>query len=518
LAYPSFLQQADLAMISAMLQQIYGRRLRSFCAASIMVCCAQAQDAGLTLSTSVTYNTQRASLQLTPEQAKEAERLGRSATQASRAGQYADALRDYAQGFAVMHNVEWTPDVELASALRGSLDHAMISAGSSPVEVTVSLTPLYTNARTAAAKLNATAVLLRGNQQIAELAPKKAIDPAASPFTEKIVIPAEHNGNYIIQIRLTESDGTAPEGLRSAFLKDLPIHIEPLAAEAERLRASLAKFGARQNPALPSAQYTLTLYDLVDRGEVNPRGYDFKSEFAAAKAILDAMEAGGDPFTGKHGDFRKAYLSKVDRTLQPYRLFIPDTYDGSKPAPMVVALHGMGGDENSMFDSYGKELTRDAQAHGFIVAAPKGREPASMYRGSAEQDVLDVMAEVERDYKIDRARVYLMGHSMGGFGTWSIAMNHPDLFAALGPISGGGDASGMMKIKAIPEYVTHGDDDRTVNVSSSRTMVEAGKKAGAPITYNEVPGGSHVSVAQPAFAPMFDFFAKQARAGERPEQ
>ena len=178
---------------------------------------------------------------------------------------------------------------------------------------------------------------------------------------------------------------------------------------------------------------------------------------------------------------------------------------------MVVALHGMGGDENSMFDSYGKELPRDAQAHGFIVAAPKGREPASMYRGSAEQDVLDVMAEVERDYKVDRSRVYLMGHSMGGYGTWSIAMDHPDLFAALGPISGGGDASGMVKITAIPQYVTHGDDDRTVNVTQSRTMVEAGKKAGATITYNEVPGGSHVSVAQPAFAPMFDFFAKQVR-------
>ena len=70
----------------------------------------------------------------------------------------------------------------------------------------------------------------------------------------------------------------------------------------------------------------------------------------------------------------------------------------------------------------------------------------------------------------------------------------------------------MEKIKNIPEYVTHGDDDRTVNVSQSRTMVAAAKKAGAAIVYVEVPGGSHISVAQPAFAPMFDFFAKQSRA------
>jgi predicted esterase len=491
--------------------------LSGLCTVLFCACGLQAQDAGLALSTMVGYNTQRASLKLTPEQAKEAERLGREAAQATRAAHFADALRFYAQGAAVMHNVEWTPDVEFASALRGSLDHAMISArpaGNSLSAVTVSLTPLFTSDRIGAAKLSAAAVLMRSGQEVASLGPRASIDPAKSPFTERVEIPAEPDGNYILQIRLTEANDTAPAALHNVFVKDLPIHIEPLDAEAQKLRGRLSKMASSATPGLPSAQYPLALYERADRGEVNPRAYDFKTEFAVAEEILNAVEARRDPFAGKQGDFRRAYLSKVDGTLQPYRLFIPTTYDGSKPTPMVVALHGMGGDENSMFDSYGKELTRDAQAHGFIVAAPKGREPASMYRGSAEQDVLDVMAEVERDYKIDRSRVYLMGHSMGGYGTWSIAMDHPDLFAALGPISGGGDASGMVKIAAIPQYVTHGDDDRTVNVSASRTMVEAGKKAGAPITYVEVPGGSHVGVAQPAFAPMFDFFAKQARNGK----
>ena len=69
----------------------------------------------------------------------------------------------------------------------------------------------------------------------------------------------------------------------------------------------------------------------------------------------------------------------------------------------------------------------------------------------------------------------------------------------------------MAKIRQIPEYVVHGDDDRTVNVSQSRTMVEAGKNAGAEIVYVEVPGGSHVGVAAPAFAAMLDFFARQQK-------
>jgi predicted peptidase len=240
--------------------------------------------------------------------------------------------------------------------------------------------------------------------------------------------------------------------------------------------------------------------------------FHFRDEFARANEILDAIEAGKDPFAGKHGDFRKAYVSAVDHTLQPYRVLVPEVYDGSTPSALVVALHGMGGDENSMFDAYSGAFKPTAEKAGFIAVCPKGRDSASMYRGSAEQDVLDVLAEVRRDYKIDANRIYLMGHSMGGYGTWSIAMAHPGIFAALGPISGGGSAAGMAKIARIPEYVVHGDNDPTVAVTQSRTMVEAGKKAGANIVYVEVPGGTHSSVVAPNFGPMLEFFAKQKKS------
>jgi predicted esterase len=379
-----------------------------------------------------------------------------------------------------------------------------------PVKVTVSVAPLYPTEHASAAKLNASVFLIEEGKDVKELAAKAAVDAAHSPFTESFAIPADASGNYFVEVRLTEEDGSAPAGVRAAFVKRVTIHVENLSPDAAKLRASLAK-APKGNVALPSAEYTLALYERADKGEINPRAYDFKKEFAAAQAIVDAVDTGKDPFGGKKGDFRRAYRSAVDETLQPYRLLIPSDYDGSTPLPLLVALHGMGGDENSMFDSYGKELPVDVNKAGFIMVAPKGREPASMYRGTAEKDVLDVIAEVERDYKVDKSRVYLMGHSMGGFGTWSIAMDHPDLFAALGPISGGGNPDGMAKLRDIPQYVTHGNDDRTVNVNSSRTMVEAGKKAGENIVYVEVPGGSHVSVAQPAFAPMIEFFEKQSK-------
>ena len=464
-----------------------------------------AQDAALVLSTSVGYNTQRLSLKLTPEQATEAARLGTEATKANAAGKYGEALNDMAQGLAVMRGVAWTPEAEFASSLRGKLDHTMISPG----KVTVSLPPLYPTPHASAAKLTAAVMLNVFGKDPVTLAAATPVDPT-KPFVAPVNIPDSVSGNATIEVRLTAVEGQTP-ALPAAFTKMLTVHVESLEAEVKKLRGSLTALAQSSNPALPTAAYAMNLYELADQGEVNVRAYDFKKEFTNAQLVADTILAAKDPFAGKHGDFHRAYRSYVDKTLQPYRLFVPDGYDGSKPTPLVVALHGMGGDENSMFDSYGKELPKDAAKYGFIVVAPKGRGPAAMYRGDAEQDVLDVMAEVERDYKVDKSRIYLMGHSMGGYGTWSTAIDHPELFAALGPISGGGNPAGMAKIKHIPQYVTHGDTDPTVNVNMSRTMVEAGKKLGAPITYVEVPGGSHSSVAQPAFAPMMEFFSKQVK-------
>src|SRR5579862_8505277 len=115
-----------------------------------------AQDAGLALRTSVGYNTQRASLPLTDDQRKEAERLGREAQQAAQAGKYGEAMKDYQQGTAVMRKIDWTPAYELAASLQGRLDHAVVQPGQA---VSVTLTPLYTDDREQGTQLTATVSL-----------------------------------------------------------------------------------------------------------------------------------------------------------------------------------------------------------------------------------------------------------------------------------------------------------------------------------------------------------------------
>ena len=470
-----------------------------------------AQDAGMVLRTSVTYNTQKATLPLTDDQRRQADELVREAQQANGAGKYGDAMRSLYQGLAVMRNVPWTPAFEFATSLQGKLDHAIVEPGA---QVSVTLTPLYAGPRASDLKLSASLVLVpvkKDGPRRAASGRAVAVEPAAAPFTTRVALPKTAAGDYTVEVRLAADGETPAAAARAAFLKSLPVHIDTLAETVQQLRARLAR--APKKDGIATAEYALALYERADAGDLNPTRVNFREEFAAANAILAALDAGKDPFAGKHGDSHRAYRSAVDNSLQPYRLFIPESYNASKPTPLVVALHGMGGDENSMFDSYANGLLkREAERIGFLVVCPKGRDSASMYRGTAEQDVLDVMADVRRTYRVDAARIYLMGHSMGAYGTWSIAMDHPDIFAALGPISGGGCPAGMVKIRHIPQYVVHGDDDRTVPVSQSRNMVEAGKKAGAEIVYVEVPGGSHTSVAAPAFAAMLDFFARQQKA------
>ena len=456
-----------------------------------------AQDAELVLRTSVGYNTMRASLPLSPEQKEQATTLGAQAQAAAREGKFGEAIRHYYHGTAVMQGLAWTPETEFAAALQAKVDDAIASPGQ---KLLLTLTPLINigSPATAAVKVVLRPTVL-GTEPIL-IAKEIKIKSDELPATISVQVPAELFGNY--DVVATLGDAAIP-----ALRKIVPIRVENLETAAAQLKARLA------DAVNPTAAYALTLYDNAERGKANPHRSDFVKAFADANKLLDESAGGKDPFANKTGDLKKAYRSAVDQTLQPYRLFIPTNYDPKKPAPLVITLHGMGGDENSMLDGYGATgaLKKEAEKHGFILASPKGREPASMYRGTGETDVLDVLAEVQRDYKVDPKRIYMMGHSMGGYGTWSIAMAHPEKFAALGPIAGGGDPRGMEKIKAIPHFVVHGDNDKTVNVAQSRIMVEAGKKLGMKIEYIEVPNGSHVDIAVPNFAPMFEFFAGQAR-------
>ena len=79
---------------------------------------------------------------------------------------------------------------------------------------------------------------------------------------------------------------------------------------------------------------------------------------------------------------------------------------------------------------------------------------------------------------VDPNRIFLMGNSMGGYGTWQLAMTMPEYFSAIVPICGGGMKWNVERLIHVPVWAFHGADDSTVSVQESICMVDAVKKAG----------------------------------------
>ena len=155
----------------------------------------------------------------------------------------------------------------------------------------------------------------------------------------------------------------------------------------------------------------------------------------------------------------------------------------------------------------------EVEKRGYILVAPLGYRIDGGYGRAdtkrsqlSEADVMNVLARVRKDYKINEQRIYLMGHSLGGIGTWVLGAKYPQIWAALGPISGVADPRTVEAMRNIPEVVVHGDADNTVPVGGSRAMVAEMKRLGVEVKYIEVPGGSHTSVPGPNMSAIFDFF------------
>jgi predicted esterase len=265
----------------------------------------------------------------------------------------------------------------------------------------------------------------------------------------------------------------------------------------------------------------------VNRGRIELLDFNVGAEVAKAESIVAEAKGGKDPFKGKTGDFERHYLLQGANEIMPYRVYVPKAYSSSKAMPLVIALHGLGGNEDGFFDQYEKLPPQLAEQHGLLMAAPLGFRRDGFYGSGlmgagdaasrrrieySEKDVLEVLRLMKAAYNVDESRIYLMGHSMGAIGTWALGSKYPQTWAALVSFAGTGAPSLADNMKGIPQFVVHGDADNTVNVAGSRNMVAALKKLNANVTYIEVPGGSHTDIVVPNLPKAFDFMATQRKA------
>ena len=222
-----------------------------------------------------------------------------------------------------------------------------------------------------------------------------------------------------------------------------------------------------------------------------------------------------------------------------YELYVPSKYNRSRPTPLIVALHCLGAVAHDIIRY--EHLTELAEERGYIVVAPMGYNNHGWYgsrgpgsappRGGAggpskddpanlgelsELDVMNVLGLVRKEFNVDPNRIYLMGHSMGGGGTWHLGIEHPDLWAAIAPSapSIASSPDDLVKIKNMPVIVVQGDNDRFVKVEATRQWVEKMKSLGMKYVYVEVPGGDHMTVicrSPENMTKIFDFFDQARR-------
>jgi predicted peptidase len=236
--------------------------------------------------------------------------------------------------------------------------------------------------------------------------------------------------------------------------------------------------------------------------------------FACIVGMLVASSALAEPAkTGfVHKKFERSGGEAVD-----YVVFVPHSYDGKKESGVILFLHGSGetkgeSGKQPVDVGIGPYIRKNEKTFPYIVVFPQAQEKGWRPKGINGELALGMLDTTLKEYKIDANRVYLTGLSMGGFGTFNFAAAEPQRWAAIVPICGGGNTDWAEKIKDIPCWVFHGAVDPTVNVSKSRDMVEALKKAGGSPKYTEFPKAGHNCWDQAYATPaLWTWLAEQKR-------
>lgn len=177
-----------------------------------------------------------------------------------------------------------------------------------------------------------------------------------------------------------------------------------------------------------------------------------------------------------------------------YLLYKPAQYDDDKNHrwPVIISLHGSGecGNVPKMASmALPAHVASRPTKFPFIVVAVNA--PSMWYRGHNGAAVFEILDQVQAQLRTDPDRVYLTGYSMGGFGTWELAIARPDVFAAIVPVCGKGLPPAAANIASLPTWAFHGAKDANVPVSGSRQMIEAMKAAGGHPRYTEYPSMGH---------------------------
>ena len=176
-----------------------------------------------------------------------------------------------------------------------------------------------------------------------------------------------------------------------------------------------------------------------------------------------------------------------------YVKYLPKDYDEKQKYPLVFFLHGAGerGDDLDVACSHGfmKHVRESGAEYPFIFVAPQC--PADKFWGCYTESLLAFLDYVCESLPVDKDRIYLTGLSMGGTGTWMLAMAASERFAANAPICGSGIYWYGGALTKLPIMVYHGDCDDIVPIHNSIEMIQSVNKRGGNARIKILYGVEH---------------------------
>jgi len=239
---------------------------------------------------------------------------------------------------------------------------------------------------------------------------------------------------------------------------------------------------------------------------------------------------------------QRTYHFKDTNEDLPYAIYVSTKVSKDKKNPLIIALHGLGGDQNSLLRGNAVDL---AEEGGYILAGPMGYNPRGWYgtpagtpragaapkkanpaaandppnlRELSEKDVMNVLEIIRKDFNVDDRRTYLMGHSMGGAGTLYLGAKYGSNWAAIAAIA---PAAFAMQAKSaelltpikdtVPVIVTQGAADTAVPVANTRHWSETMGELKMNYKYVEIGGEDHGSIIAKGMPDIFKFFSEHSK-------
>jgi predicted peptidase len=204
-----------------------------------------------------------------------------------------------------------------------------------------------------------------------------------------------------------------------------------------------------------------------------------------------------------------------------YLHYLPEEYvvggdSGEENWPLMLFLHGRGESNGplSLVAKWGPpQLVARGDSLPYILVSPQCPREESWSEEGQQAALVKLLDHVTQAYRVNTDRLYLTGLSMGGYGSWRLAADHPERFAAVVPVCGGGDPDDADVLKSLPIWVWHGDEDGAVPFTRSVEMVEAIRAAGGEsIRFTTLEGVGHNSWSAAYATPeLYDWLDRQSR-------